>query len=143
LANPFGPLLGTLFSDKIERKWQIVLAAAGMLVFMSIFAMLSAPPALILVGVLWTLCANVMSYSFHNYQAELFPTRFRARAIGFVYSWSRLSAAFAGLVIGYLLGHGGVPAVAVFIGIAMLVVIGSIGIFGPNTRGLALEEINR
>ena len=143
LANPFGPLLGTLFSDKIERKWQIVLAAAGMLVFMSIFAMLSAPPALILVGVLWTLCANVMSYSFHNYQAELFPTRFRARAIGFVYSWSRLSAAFAGLVIGYLLGHGGVPAVAVFIGIAMLVVIGSIGMFGPNTRGLALEEINR
>ena len=143
LANPFGPLLGTLFSDKIERKWQIVLAAAGMLVFMSIFAMLSAPPALILVGVLWTLCANVMSYSFHNYQAELFPTRFRARAIGFVYSWSRLSAAFAGLVIGYLLGHGGVPAVAVFIGIAMLVVIGSIGMFGPKTRGLALEEINR
>ena len=143
LANPFGPLLGTLFSDRIERKWQIVLAAFGMLVFMSIFAMISVPGWLIAVGVLWTLCANVMSYSFHNYQAELFPTRFRARAIGFVYSWSRLSAAFAGLVIGYLLTTGGVPAVAVFVGIAMLVVMGSIGLFGPKTRGLALEEINR
>ncbi len=143
LANPFGPLLGTLFSDRIERKWQIVLAAFGMLVFMSIFAMISVPAWLIVVGVLWTLCANVMSYSFHNYQAELFPTRFRARAIGFVYSWSRVSAAFAGLVIGYLLATGGVPAVAIFVGIAMLVVMGSIGIFGPNTRGLALEEINR
>jgi putative MFS transporter len=143
LANPFGPLLGTLFSDRIERKWQIVLAAFGMLVFMSIFAMLSVPGWLIVVGVLWTLCANVMSYSFHNYQAELFPTRFRARAIGFVYSWSRLSAAFAGLVIGYLLQTGGVPAVAVFVGIAMLVVMGSIGLFGPRTRGLALEEIAR
>ncbi len=143
LANPFGPLLGTLFSDRIERKWQIVLAAFGMLVFMSIFAMISVPGWLIVVGVLWTLCANVMSYSFHNYQAELFPTRFRARAIGFVYSWSRVSAAFAGLAIGYLLATGGVPAVAVFVGIAMLVVMGSIGIFGPNTRGLALEEINR
>lgn len=143
LANPFGPLLGTLFSDRIERKWQIVLAAFGMLVFMGIFASLSTPAWLIAVGVLWTLCANVMSYSFHNYQAELFPTRFRARAIGFVYSWSRLSAAFAGLIIGYLLHTGGVPAVAVFVGMAMLVVMGSIGIFGPNTRGLALEEINR
>ncbi len=143
LANPFGPLLGTLFSDRIERKWQIVLAAFGMLVFMSIFAVISVPAWLIVVGVLWTLCANVMSYSFHNYQAELFPTRFRARAIGFVYSWSRVSAAFAGLVIGYLLATGGVPAVAIFVGIAMLVVMGSIGIFGPNTRGLALEEINR
>ncbi len=143
LANPFGPLLGTLFSDKLERKWQIVLASFGMLVFMGIFAVLSTPAWLILVGVLWTLCATVMSYSFHNYQAELFPTRFRARAIGFVYSWSRLSAAFAGLIIGYLLNTGGVPAVAVFVGIAMLVVMGSIGIFGPNTRGLALEEISR
>ena len=143
LANPFGPLLGTLFSDKIERKWQIVGGALGMLVFMSIFSVLSVPSYLIATGVLWTLCANVMSYSFHNYQAELFPTRFRARAIGFVYSWSRISAAFAGLMIGYLLANGGVPAVAVFIGIAMLVVIGSIGIFGPKTRGLALEEINR
>ena len=46
-------------------------------------------------------------------------------------------------MIGYLLTTGGVPAVAVFIGIAMLVVMGSIGIFGPKTRGLALEEINR
>jgi putative MFS transporter len=60
-----------------------------------------------------------------------------------VYSWSRVSAAFAGLAIGYLLHTGGVTAVAVLIGAAMLVVIGAIGIFGPRTRGLALEEIAR
>lgn len=141
IANPFGPLLGTLFSDKVERKWQIVGGAAGMLICMVVFAQLSSPPALIVVGVLFTLCANVMSYSFHNYQAELFPTRIRARAIGFVYSWSRLSAAFAGLAIGYFLHSGGVGAVAAFIGVAMLVVIGVIGIFGPATRELGLEQI--
>jgi len=141
IANPFGPLLGTLFSDKIERKWQIVGGAAGMLICMTIFAQLNDPTVLIVFGVLFTLCANVMSYSFHNYQAELYPTRIRARAIGFVYSWSRLSAAFAGLAIGYLLHAGGVPAVAVFIGVAMLVVIGVIGFFGPPTRDLALEQI--
>lgn len=141
IANPFGPLLGTLFSDRIERKWQIVGGAVGMLICMTIFAMLNDPILLIVFGVLFTLCANVMSYSFHNYQAELYPTRIRARAIGFVYSWSRLSAAFAGLAIGYLLHQGGVPAVAVFIGIAMLVVIGVISMFGPPTRDLALEQI--
>jgi len=141
ISNPFGPLLGVLFSDRIERKWQIVGGAAGMLVCMAIFAQLSAPPLLIVFGVLFTLCANVMSYSFHNYQAELYPTRIRARAIGFVYSWSRVSAAFAGLAIGYFLHAGGVPAVAIFIGIAMLVVIGTIGIFGPRTKELALEQI--
>ncbi len=141
IANPFGPLLGTLFSDRIERKWQIVLAALGMAVLMWIFAQLNSPAALIIVGVLFTLCANTMSYAFHNYQAELYPTRIRARAIGFVYSWSRLSAAFAGLAIGYLLHTAGVPGVAAFIGVAMVVVMVSIGFFGPPTRGLALEEI--
>ncbi|HUA77284.1 MAG TPA: MFS transporter, partial [Acetobacteraceae bacterium] len=141
IANPFGPLIGTLFSDRIERKWQIVGGAAGMLILMTIFARLSDPGALIVVGVLFTLCANVMSYSFHNYQAELYPTRIRARAIGFVYSWSRISAAFAGLAIGYFLHTGGITAVATFIGIAMLVVIGVIGTFGPATRALALEQI--
>jgi MFS transporter, putative metabolite:H+ symporter len=141
IANPFGPLLGTLFSDKIERKYQIMGGAAGMLICMTIFAQLADPTGLIIFGVLFTLCANVMSYSFHNYQAELYPTRIRARAIGFVYSWSRISAAFAGLAIGYFLHTGGVEAVAVFIGVAMLVVIGVIGFFGPPTRELALEQI--
>ncbi len=141
LANPVGPLLGTLFSDRIERKWQIVGGAAGMLICMTIFAQLSDPTELIIVGVLFTLFANVMSYAFHNYQAELYPTRIRARAIGFVYSWSRISAAFAGLAIGYFLHTGGVTAVAVFIGVAMFVVIGVISAFGPLTRDLALEQI--
>jgi MFS transporter, putative metabolite:H+ symporter len=141
IANPFGPLLGTLFSDRIERKWQIVGGATGMLICMVVFSQLNDPVALIGFGVLFTLCANVMSYSFHNYQAELYPTRIRARAIGFVYSWSRVSAAFAGLAIGYFLHAGGVPAVAIFIGVAMLVVIGVIGFFGPRTKELALEQI--
>jgi putative MFS transporter len=141
IANPIGPLLGTLFSDRVERKWQIVGGAAGMLIAMFIFSRLSVPAALIILGVLFTLAANVMSYAFHNYQAELYPTRIRARAIGFVYSWSRLSAAFAGLAIGYFLHTGGVTAVAAFIGAAMLVVIFVIGVFGPRTRDLALEQI--
>jgi putative MFS transporter len=60
-----------------------------------------------------------------------------------VYSWSRLAAAFAGLSVGSLLAFGGVPAVAVFIGGAMLVGIVVIGAYGPATSGLALEELNR
>jgi MFS transporter, putative metabolite:H+ symporter len=83
-----------------------------------------------------------MSYAYHGYQAELFPTRIRSRAVGFVYSWSRLAAAFSGLIIGSLLVSGGVPAVAVFIGGAMLVGIAVIGLFGPSTNGLALEQLN-
>jgi putative MFS transporter len=142
IANPFGPLIGTLFADKIERKVQINVSLLLMGLFMGAFSLATSPAILIVLGVLFTLAANVMSYAYHSYQAELYPTRIRARAIGFVYSWSRIAAAFAGLAIGYFLHAGGVPAVAVFIGIAMVVGIVVIGVFGPGTKGLALEQIN-
>jgi putative MFS transporter len=142
IAQPIGPLLGTLFADKIERKTQIIAGLACMGVTMAAFAVATSPAALISIGIVFTLAANVMSYAYHGYQAELFPTRIRSRAVGFVYSWSRLAAAFAGLIIGFLLADGGVPAVAVFIGGAMAVGIAVIAAFGPSTRGVALEQLN-
>ncbi len=141
IANPFGPLLGVWFADKVERKTQIVGGLAIMAVVIALFSQASEPSLLIVLGVIFTLAANVMSYAYHGYQAELYPTRVRARAVGFVYSWSRIAAAFAGLAIGILLHHYGVPGVAAFIGMAMLVGI-VMTLLGPNTRGLALEEIS-
>jgi len=143
IANPLGPLLGVLFADRIERKLQIMLGLVVMGLSMLAFAMANNPAALIALGVVFTLAANVMSYAYHNYQAELYPTRIRSRAVGFVYSWSRIAAAFAGLAVGYLLHAGGALAVAMFIAIAMVVGIAMIGIFGPQTKGAALEEISR
>jgi len=141
IANPFGPLLGVWFADKFERKTQIVVSLAAMGVVIVLFSQASSPALLIALGVLFTLASNVMSFAYHGYQAELYPTRMRARAVGFVYSWSRLAAAFAGLAIGVLLHGYGVPGVAAFIGTSMLVGIAAI-LLGPATRGLALEKIS-
>ncbi|MGN6234013.1 MAG: MFS transporter [Trinickia sp.] len=141
IANPFGPLLGTLFADKIERKTQICGGLLIMGIVIALFSQASAPALLIVLGVLFTLAANVMSYAYHGYQAELFPTRIRARAVGFVYSWSRLAAAFAGLAIGVLLHKYGVPGVAIFIGAAMVIGIIMI-LIGPSTKGRSLESIS-
>jgi MFS transporter, putative metabolite:H+ symporter len=141
IANPFGPLIGVWFADKLERKTQVVGGLLIMAVVITLFAGASQPWLLIVLGVLFTLASNVMSYAYHGYQAELYPTRVRARAVGFVYSWSRIAAAFAGLAIGILLHHYGVPGVAVFIGVSMLVGIVMV-LLGPNTRGLALEQIS-
>jgi MFS transporter, putative metabolite:H+ symporter len=143
IANPVGPLIGTLIADKMERKWQVCGGAVGIGLFGMLFANATDGAMLIVLGVLVTLCNNWMSYSFHSYQAELFPTRIRSRAIGFVYSWSRLSAALSGLAVAYLLNLGGVNAVFSFIAFAMLIVVISIGGFGPRTTGLALEAISR
>src|SRR5260370_20249625 len=139
IANPVGPLLGTLIGGRIEGKWQICLGAVGIGVCGMLFASAGLPAMLVLLGVLVTLCNNLMSFSFHSYQSELFPTRIRSRAIGFVYSWSRLSAALSGLVVAFLLNLGGVNAVFAFIAFAMALVVATIGGFVPRSCGPALQ----
>jgi putative MFS transporter len=141
IANPFGPLLGTWVADKLERKTQVVGGLVTMGVVIALFSQASEPWILIVLGVLFTLSANIMSYAYHSYQAEVYPTRVRARAIGFVYSWSRIAAAFAGLAIGVLLHNYGVPGVAAFIGVSMIVGICMI-LLGPSTKGLTLDKIS-
>ena len=140
LAAPVGPLLMARFADGVDRRWQIVCSAAAIAVFGLMFARTSGV-ALIGVGVLLTCSNNWLSVAFHAYQAELFPTTMRARAVGFVYSWSRFSAVFTSLVIGVLLTRFGATGVFVFIAGAMAVAGGVVGVFGPRTSGLSLEAI--
>jgi MFS transporter, putative metabolite:H+ symporter len=143
IAAPLGPLLAMRVADKFERKWQIVGPAICIGVFGLLFSRQTNAGLLIAFGVLLTCSGNWMSMAFHAYQPELFPTRVRAQAVGFVYSWSRLSAIFSSLLIGFFLRDFGVAGVFSFIAASMLVVTLSIGIFGPRTRGLALEDISR
>jgi putative MFS transporter len=142
LAAPVGPLLAIGLADRVERKWQIVASAICIAVFGLLFAEQKNPALLIACGVLLTCSNNCMSFAFHAYQSELFPTRVRAQAVGFVYSWSRVSAIFSSFLIAFFLRDFGVMGVFAFIAVSMLVVVLSIGIFGPRTHGLALEEIS-
>ena len=143
LANPVGPFLGFLIADHIERKWQIVAAGVAIGLGIFFFARQENAVLVILFGVAVTLANNWMSFTFHGYQAEQFPTRIRARAVGFVYSWSRVSAALAGLLIGFFLHQGGTMAVALFIAAAMVVMVSVIALWGPKTLNRRLEEISR
>ena len=143
LAAPVGPLLGFFLGDRFERKWIIVLAAGAILVCGLIFGQARDSALIIAMGVALTLAANIMSFSFHAYQQELFPTGIRARAAGFVYSWSRLSVIFSSFIIAFVLDRAGAFGVFVFIAAAMGVVMATIGRFGPRTTNLALEKISR
>ncbi len=90
-------------------------------------------PLLIVLGILLTMSNNILSFSFHAYQAELYPTRIRALAIGFVYSWSRLSGVFSAFAIAFFLDRFGVPGVFTFIAGSMAMVVLSIALLGPRT----------
>jgi putative MFS transporter len=142
IAAPFGPLLAATIADQLERKWQIVLAAFAVGLSGLLFGQMNQAPSLIAFGVLLTLSNNILSFSSHAYQAELYPTRIRALAVGFVYSWSRVSVVFSSFVIGFFLDRFGVPGVFTLIAGSMLIVMLAIGLLGPSTNNRSLESIS-
>jgi putative MFS transporter len=140
IVYPLTPLLCATIADRIERKWLVVIGAAGTAVFGLLFSQQSTAATLVLFGALVTISNIVLSYSYHAYQTELYPTRIRARAVGFVYSFSRLATILSGFAIAIALRDFGTTGVFVFIASCMLVVVLAVGAFGPRTRGLTLEE---
>jgi MFS transporter, putative metabolite:H+ symporter len=138
-AYPIAPLLAASFADRFERKWIICGACIAIIVFGLLFSQLMLPALLILCGVLLTAANMTMSYAYHAYQTEVFPTSVRARASGLVYSMSRVSAMFSGFIVAYMLREGGISGVFGLITTAMVVVIVAIATFGPDVRGKPLD----
>jgi putative MFS transporter len=137
LTAPVGPLLARLYCDKIERKWQVAASATGIGLFGVLFSQQTGGPMIILLGILVQISNTTLSYSFHAYQAEIYPTRI------LVYSWSRFSTIFVGFMIAFFLREAGTLGVFLFIATAMACVVGVVVLFGPRTTGLRLEEISK
>ena len=119
-AYPIAPLLAASFADRFERKWIICGACVAIIAFGVAFSQFTVPALLILSGVLLTAANMTMSYAYHAYQTEVFPTAIRARASGLVYSMSRVSAMFSGFIVAYMLRAGGVGGVFGLITAAMI-----------------------
>ena len=142
IAAPIGPAVGLLFTDRVERKWVISGAALAIVASGLAFTQAHGMAGVIACGVALTLANNILSFAYHGYQPELFPTRVRAQAVGFVYSFSRLSTMFSAFAIAAILKNFGPPGVFVFIAGCMAVVAAVIGLFGPRTKDLPLEQIS-
>ncbi|MFB9262409.1 MFS transporter [Bradyrhizobium erythrophlei] len=138
-AYPIAPLLASSFADRLERKWIICGACVAIIVFGATFSQFTTPALLILSGVLLTAANITMSYAYHAYQTEVFPTAIRARASGIVYSMSRISAMFSGFIVAYMLRIGGVGGVFGLITSAMILVVIVVAAFGPYVRGKPLD----
>ena len=142
-ANPLGSLAATQFADRCERKWQLAFSALGIGGFGLLFSQQSDPIGIMAAGAAIAFCNTILAYSMHAYQSELYPTRIRARAVGFTYSWSRISTVFVGFMIAWCLRNYGTLGVFTFVAGAMFIVFLIIAVFGPRTTGLRLEAISR
>ena len=141
VINPLGPVIAMYMADRFERKWQIVWLALTIGVAGYCFAQMRAPAPIIFFGIVVTLANAWFSTAFHAYQAELFPTRIRGQAVGFVYAWSRFSSIFVSFIIAAVLRAHGTVGVFLFIGAAMALVAVIIGVFGPRTNRIDLDAL--
>ncbi len=144
LIPPVAPLLFGLFSDRVERKWMVVAGALMVGAFGLLMARTTQSTAaiwFIAVGAGVALGNSLMSLAYHTYQGEVFPTQMRARGVGLVYSFSRFSAIFSGYLIAAILDRAGSIGVFTLIAGSMVIAALAIGLLGPRTRGLALEQI--
>ncbi len=141
LAAPVSPFLAMLIADRFERKFQLAVAAIAIAVFGVAFSQQTTATGVIILGILITLANNWLSFAFHSYQTELYPTRIRSQAVGFVYSWSRASVVFSSFIIAWLLRVYGTSGVFVFIAACMIGVALVVGIGGPRTARLRLEQV--
>ena len=143
LVNPFGSLLAMRYADRLERKWQLVCLALTIAACGLIWARQHTALGIILLGVIITLANSWFSCALHTYQAELYPTRIRAQAVGFVYSWSRFTSIFVGFIIAEALKAYGTTGVFAIVATAMLIVAVVVGGFGPNTNQIRLEVLSQ
>ncbi|MCK1290878.1 MFS transporter [Bradyrhizobium sp. 30] len=140
VANPLGPLLGMTFADRVDRKWVIVGSALVVAMAGAGFSQFTEPGLLIFCGVLITLANTILSYAYHAYQVEMFPTAIRARAGGIAYSSSRFGAIWSGFLIAFFLRDFGATGAFGLITACMLGVVFVIGVFGPSNKEIDSDQ---
>jgi len=137
-----GSIVNMLYIDRIERKYGVVMFIALVGIFGIIFALSVNSIELIVFGFLVAFFLWNMSNFFHQYQAEIFPTKLRASGTGLGQSINALaSASVPTLIIVYVLSHG-IAVVFLTLIVLVLIVVVDIMLFGPKTSGKELEKIS-
>ena len=76
------------------------------------------------------------------YLGEIFPTEIRLRGAGFAHAVGRIAGILSPYGVAFLLQTSGVSSVFLINGILLVVLAVVIGVFGTETRGKSLEQIN-
>ncbi|MCL4319847.1 MAG: MFS transporter [Candidatus Thermoplasmatota archaeon] len=140
-----GFLVGSVFNifiiDKIERKWGIILFAILGGVFGTFFAVIHGIDEAVIFGFLTAFMLWNFSNFMHQYNAEIFPTRVRTTAAGFVYSISRISTTILVLFIAFFIGGHNAPGIFTFVWILVIICSLVLILLGPKSTNKFVEAI--
>ena len=141
-----GFVVGSIFNigiiDKIERKYGIVIFILTAGILGLLFAVVSNLYLMLVLGFFIQFSFWNMSNFFHQYQAEIFPTKLRGSATGLGQSINALASATVPLfMVALVISHG---LLATFVGIFIMIaiVIADIMLIGPKSSKMHLEDIS-
>jgi MFS transporter, putative metabolite:H+ symporter len=143
LGAPVGSLTGYLLTERLGRKNGTVIFSLVALVIGLIYPHVSSPIAVMATGFCLVACIFILgALSIACYVPELFPTEIRLRGVGLCSTTGRLANVGIPFLIAFLYTRGGVTGVLALISAGLLVQAIVVWIFGAETRGLALEDVN-
>lgn len=138
-----GSIVNIFIIDKIERRLGIIGFAILGGIFGTLFITVSNIYEAVGFGFMATFSLWNFSNFYHQYNAEIFPTRLRTTAAGFVYSISRISTAILVIIIAAVFKPIGNLAIFGFIWLLTAICVAVLLIMGPaKTSKLTLEEIS-
>jgi len=94
-------------ADRFSRKYTYIGYLLMAMLMVPLFAFVSSPKALILIGPLVGFFGTGYFSGFSVIASELFPTALRGSAMGFVYNAGRVLSAAAPYLIGHISEHAG------------------------------------
>ncbi len=130
-------------STKFDRKWQISIVMLLMGIAGLAFGFSITPVEVIITGFIFGFLSNIFSNAFHQYGAELYPTRVRAFADGVQYSLSRLGNYIWLTILPIVLFSKGPIAMYTIVFIMSIVVMLDVAILGPKASKIELEELSK
>ena len=140
LGTPAGALLAALLADRLGRRIGIVSVAIIAMVLAMLFSVTSSSPVSIPIGFgLLMALAFLVNVIYAVYLPELFPTTLRVQGCAAAAATTKFAFIFLPFAMASLLIHGGIVAAMGLIEGCLLLVAGSVALFGKETAYRSLE----
>ncbi|SDK88324.1 MFS transporter, putative metabolite:H+ symporter [Actinopolyspora mzabensis] len=136
-----GYYLAASISERLDRKWTIVLFLVGSVGCAAALGTAGNATSIFCFNIALSFCMNGVASPLYAYTTEIYPTGIRTSGMGMASAMARVGAILAPVVIGYVqadLGFGGVFAM-----LCGLLFFGSVilAVFGLRTAGRSLEGL--
>jgi len=136
-----GALLAWPISDRYGRKASTAVVAVLIAICGVLYGVSFNQAAIVVFGFAVSFFIQTFAALLYAYTPELYPTALRNTGSGFAYGTGRLANIVGPLIVAAIFSGAGYVWVFVYISACWLVVAVAVGIFGPRTSAVALEDL--